>query len=215
MLFRSIDGVVEHALRSVFASARQPLRPLYELEREQLRALVDEWLRCERARGPFKVLAVEQDRALTLGRHSVSVRSDRLDRLEDGTVAVIDYKTGDRATSADWFLPRLRDAQVPLYAIATTESLGAVVIARVRPGRTSYSGFWPEGSFTGRSGHLAAGWSAQLSEWRAQLTQLASEFASGDVRIFADDSDDLRGAYAPLSRIAEQLALARGAAERW
>ena len=28
-------------------------------------------------------------------------------------------------------VPRLRDAQVPLYAIATTESLGAVVIARV------------------------------------------------------------------------------------
>ena len=51
--------------------------------------------------------------------------------------------------------------------------------------------------------------------WRRQLELLADEFAAGDTRIFVDDYDDAAGAYAPLTRVFEQLALARGAAARW
>jgi RecB family exonuclease len=205
----------ERALGSVFASAQRPLRALFELELEQLRALLAAWLDSERARAPFTVLAVEQKGSVQLGRWTLSVRVDRLDRLDDGTVAIVDYKTGDRATSADWFGPRLRDAQVPLYAIQTAEPLGAVVVARVRPAGTSYSGVWTDAAFAGRGTRLAADWPAQLKDWRTQLERLAEEFATGDVRVFAVDSDDAGGAFAPLTRIAEQLALARGAACVW
>jgi len=205
----------ERTLGSVFGSAQKPLRALFEIELEQLRAVLAAWLDSERARAPFTVLAVEQKGSVQLGRWTLSVRVDRLDRLDDGTVAIVDYKTGDRATSADWFGPRLRDAQVPLYAIQTTEPLGAVVVARVRPGGTSYSGVWPDGAFGGRATRLAADWPAQLKDWRTQLERLAEEFATGDVRVFAADSEDAGGAYAPLTRIAEQLGLARGAVRPW
>ena len=205
----------ERTLGSVFASAQRPLRALFELELEQLRAVLAAWLDSERARAPFTVLAVEQKGVVRLGRWTVSVRVDRLDRLDDGTVAIVDYKTGDRATSADWFGPRLRDAQVPLYAIQTSEPLGATVVVRVRPAGTSYSGVWPDAAFAGRATRLAADWPAQLREWRAQLERLAEEFAAGDVRVFTGDFEDLSGAYAPLTRIAEQMALARGAVQIW
>ena len=56
---------------------------------------------------------------------------------------------------------------------------------------------------------------AQLRDWRAQLEQLAKEFATGDVRVFVAASEDAGGAYAPLTRIAELLALARGAVHEW
>jgi probable DNA repair protein len=205
----------ERALGSVFGSAQRPLRALFEIELEQLRALLAAWLDSERARAPFTVLAVEQKGSVQVGRWTLSVRVDRLDRLDDGTVAIIDYKTGDRATSADWFGLRLRDAQVPLYAIHAAEPLGATVVARVRPGGTSYSGVWPDAAFAGRAARLAADWPAQLEDWRTQLEQLAQEFATGDVRVFAADSEDAGGAYAPLTRIAEQMALARGAVRTW
>ncbi len=205
----------ERTLGSVFGSAQRPLRALFELELEQLRELLAAWLDSERARAPFTVLAVEQKGVVQLGRWTLSVRVDRLDRLEDGTVAIVDYKTGDRATSADWFGPRLRDAQVPLYAIQTAEPLGATVVARVRPPGTSYSGVWPDAAFAGRATRLAADWPAQLMDWRTQLERLTGEFATGDVRIFVADSEDARGAYAPLTRVAEQLALARGVVPAW
>jgi probable DNA repair protein len=205
----------DRALGSVFGRAQRSLRAIFELELEQLRALLAAWLDSERARAPFTVLAVEQKGVAQLGRWTLSVRVDRLDRLGDGTVAIVDYKTGDRATSADWFGARLRDAQVPLYAIQTAEPLGATVVARVRPAGTSYSGVWPDAAFAGRAVRLAADWPAQLADWRTQLERLAEEFAMGDVRVFPADSEDAGGAYAPLTRIAEQLALARGAARAW
>ena len=210
-----LSRATERTLASVFASAQKPLRALFELELEQLRTVLAAWLDSEKVRAPFKVLAVEQKGAVQLGRWTLSVRVDRLDRLDDGTVAIVDYKTGDRATSADWFGPRLRDAQVPLYAIQTAEPLGATVVARVRPAGTSYSGVWPDGAFAGRATRLAADWPAQLKDWRAQLEQLAHEFATGDVRMFLADSDSAGGAFAPLTRIAEQLAVARGAVRPW
>ncbi|MEO8465230.1 MAG: PD-(D/E)XK nuclease family protein [Gammaproteobacteria bacterium] len=205
----------ERTLASVFGSAQKPLRALFEIELEQLRTVLATWLDSERSRMPFTVLAVERKGAVQLGPWTLSVRVDRLDRLDDGTVAIIDFKTGDRATSADWFGPRLRDAQVPLYAIQTAEPLGATVVARVRPAGTTYSGVWPAGAFAGRPTRLDADWPAQLEHWRTQLDRLADEFASGDVRIFAADSEGAAGAYAPLTRIAEQLALARGALGGW
>ena len=41
------------------------------------------------------------------------------------------------------------------------------------------------------------------------------EHAGGDTRIFLDDLDDAAGAFAPLTRVHEQLAILRGSAERW
>ena len=205
----------ERTLRSVFGSAQRPLRALFEIELDQLRAVLAAWLDSEKTRAPFTVLAVEQKGVVQLGRWTLSLRVDRLDRLNDGSVAIVDFKTGDRATSADWFGPRLRDAQVPLYAIQTAERLGATVVARVRPSGTSYSGVWPDGAFAGRATRLTAGWPDQLKDWRTQLERLAEEFAAGDVRMFAADSESAGGAYAPLTRVAEQLALARGAVRKW
>jgi ATP-dependent helicase/nuclease subunit B len=144
------------------------------------------------------------------------VRIDRLDELADGTLAVIDYKTSERATSGDWFGSRLRDAQVPLYASQSAEPVRAAVVARLTPAEARYFGFWPDGAFPGRTVKAAhADAAAQIALWRAQLAELAVELAAGDTRFFVDDYEDATGAYAPLTRVHEQLALARGEIGRW
>jgi hypothetical protein len=89
-------------------------------------------------------------------------------------------------------------------------------VARLALAQTRYSGFWAQGAFPGRPSRAAHPQpAAQLEAWRRQLALLATEFAAGDTRIFIDEHDEAAGAYAPLTRVFEQLALVRGAADRW
>jgi probable DNA repair protein len=207
---------VERALAKLFGRARRPLAALYELEAEQLERVLAALLREEGRRAPFRVRAVEQRATVAVGPLTFEVRIDRVDELADGTIAIIDYKTSERATSGEWFGARLRDAQVPLYATQSADSVTAAVVARLKPAEARYLGFWPDGVFPGRAtkaAHPDAG--VQLALWRAQLEELALELKGGDTRIFVDDCEDAKGAYAPLTRVHEQLALARGSAARW
>jgi RecB family exonuclease len=204
------------ALGKLFGRAREPLAPLYDLEAEQLERVLGALLRAEALRAPFRVQAVEQRAVFAVGPLTFDVRIDRVDELADGTLAIIDYKTGERATGADWFWPRLRDAQVPLYASMLGERIAAAVVTRLGSAETRYFGFWPDGAFPGRPSRAAlSDTAAQLSLWRSQVAELATELAAGDARIFTADYEDAAGAYAPLTRVFEQLALARGAAVPW
>jgi ATP-dependent helicase/nuclease subunit B len=165
---------------------------------------------------PFRVQAVEQRAAFAVGPLTFDVRIDRVDELADGTLVIIDYKTGERATSADWFGARLRDAQVPLYASMLGDTVSAAVVTRLGGAEIRYFGFWPDGAFPGRPSKAALGDPVeQLALWRRQVAELAAELAAGDVRIFTADYEDAAGAYAPLTRVFEQLALARGALVPW
>jgi probable DNA repair protein len=207
---------VERALARLFGRARGHLTALYDLETEHLQRVLAALLRDEQRRAPFRVRAVEQRTSITLGPLTLNVRIDRVDELADGTLAIIDYKTGERATSADWFGARLRDAQVPLYATHAAGEVAAAVVARLAPTDVRYSGFWPDGAFPARRNRAAhPEIAAQLAVWRSQLTLLATELAAGDTRVFVDDYADAAGSYAPLTRIFEQLAVARGAVARW
>ena len=95
--------------------------------------------------------------------------------------------------------------------------VGAAAIARVRSGRAVYSGYWATGSFPSRPSKLPAerDWSAQLAAWRLQIEQLVREFTAGDTRVFLDDVDDALGAFAPLTRVHEQIGIANGSVPRW
>ncbi|RPI56861.1 MAG: hypothetical protein EHM50_11950, partial [Lysobacterales bacterium] len=212
----AIPASVERGLRRLFGRTRSNLAPLYELEAEQLERMLAALLREEVRRAPFRVRAVEQRASASVGPLTFDVRIDRVDELADGTLAIIDYKTSERATSADWFGARLRDAQVPLYASGSVEPVRAAVVLRLSPADIRYFGFWPSDSFPGRASKAAdPDPAAQIVLWRAQLAELASELAAGDTRVFVEDYDDAIGTYAPLTRVFEQLALVRGAVSRW
>jgi ATP-dependent helicase/nuclease subunit B len=204
------------ALDELFGSAKRPLHALFDLETELLERVLGELLALERRRAPFRVLAVEQRREVALGDYTIHVRLDRLDRLADGGLAILDYKTGKRATPADWLAPRLKDAQIPLYAVQANEPISAVVMVRLHGGKASYAGAWDEAAFPGRAASLRAdALSAEVERWKEELVALAAEFARGDTRLFTGATDEAEGSYAPLTRVHEQLALRRGALPEW
>ncbi len=212
----AVAASAELALERAFGRTRGYFASLYDLELDYLQRVLRALLREEAKRAPFVVRAAEQEAAVTIGELTFNVRVDRIDELGDSSVVIVDYKTGERATGADWFGERLRDAQVPLYATHAAERVSGAVVTRLSLPEIRYFGFWRDDSFPGRPSRAALlDVDAQLELWRAGVVQLATEFAAGDTRLFIQDYDDAAGAYAPLTRVFEQLALARGAAVRW
>jgi probable DNA repair protein len=212
-----LGALAERALADeVFRDALAPLRALLAIETERLATALGLWLTLELDRSTFRVVALERREQVEIAGQTLSVRIDRLDRLADGTFAIIDYKTGAKVSTADWFDDRPREVQVPLYAAHAAQPVAAAVLAAVSSTGASYRGFWPDGAFPAKPSKLSApDWPAQLARWRLGLERLVRELAAGDTRVLLADVEDAEGAYAPLTRIDEQLALARGSVARW
>ena len=176
-----------------------------DLETERLVRLAREWLDVERKRKPFEVVGIEEKRTLQAGGLSFSGRIDRMDKLEDGGHALIDYKTG-RATKSSWLGERPDEPQLPLYAVSAPEDVSAVAFATLRAGGMKFSGFSAqEKAIPGVQ--AAKSWPGLVATWKKELEDLAAGYAKGDARV-----DPKRGAATcrncdlqPLCRVHERL----------
>ena len=157
------------------------------LETQRLARNLMLWLNAEKARSPFRILALESSHVFTIGGLTVRGRIDRMDRLLDGSVVIMDYKTGN-ANRAHWFGQRLEEPQLPLYAVAASTPVSALLYVKVNAAALEFSGL-AEGDGWGRkvcsfdtskySHNGSHTWLSQIEEWRANLTALAAEFSAG------------------------------------
>jgi probable DNA repair protein len=152
-----------------------------ELERERLARLAREWLEIEKTRAPFEVAALEERRTLNVAGLELSGRIDRMDRLEKGGHALIDYKTG-QATRQAWLGERPDDPQLPLYAVSAPERIDAVAFARLNPGEMAFRGFSKEKGILPKV-ELYRDWRGLLDHWRKETKDLGAAFAAGDARV--------------------------------
>ncbi|HET7586670.1 MAG TPA: PD-(D/E)XK nuclease family protein [Gammaproteobacteria bacterium] len=201
---RAVDAALERE------AARRPatLSPrLRELERARLADLLEQWLELELARSPFRVLARESDAELAVGGITLRFRIDRIDALDGGGQAVIDYKTG-RIGGGVWEGERPDEPQLPAYALARGDDVSAVLFASLRRGELAYRGValdW-EGIRPLYKGAETADPAELRREWRDTLEALASAFRDGHVAV---DPKNGNGTCAhcdlgPLCRIAER-----------
>jgi probable DNA repair protein len=171
------------------ARERMPARYL-ELEEQRLTRLVTEWLQYEARRQDFSVENVELKHEVKVDGLTLRVRLDRVDRLNDGSMLVIDYKTGDEKPNK-WDLPRPEDAQLPLYAgfaLSHESKAGGLVFAKVRTGEKNM-GF--VGRVTAAKATLLSDLTnsssllknpltiEQLNAWHTKIQQLAQDFLAG------------------------------------
>lgn len=155
--------------------------PFAGLERKRLAKLAREWLAVERERPPFEVVANEEKRKLAVAGLELNGRIDRMDKLETGGHALIDYKTG-RPTPNEWLGERPDDPQLPLYALNAREDIAAVVFAKLKTGQMRYMGF-SKGKNVIPEVKQAKDWDALVEGWQKELEALGSGFASGDARV--------------------------------
>jgi probable DNA repair protein len=190
--------VAVHVLRALARELRRHQRDLMprrylELEELRLTRLVAEWLEYEATRVTFQVAETEARRTVHLAGLTLDLRLDRVDRLNDGSLLVIDYKSGNVSPNA-WELPRPEDVQLPLYAgfalDREREQLGGLVFAKVRPGDQEFAGrvFDPEATLsTGLKGTSSLAKNKltveQLLDWRDCIQQLAKDFIAGRAEV--------------------------------
>ena len=171
---------------------RMPRRYL-ELEEMRLIALVTEWLDYEAARLPFTVAETEVKRTVHLAGLTFDLRLDRIDRINDGSLLVIDYKTGD-VSPKSWELPRPDDVQLLLYAgfalNPRNEELGGLVFAKVRPGKPEFAGLLRDARTTliaklsGNTNLVKKPLSDELLlNWKKYIEQLAKDFLTGSAEV--------------------------------
>lgn len=188
----NLNSFVENHVRRVLrdklpdgTADRMPRRYL-ELEATRLQRLVTEWLAYEATRIPFTVAETESARTVHIADLELDLRLDRIDRLSDGSMLVIDYKTGDVSPKA-WKLPRPDDVQLPVYAgFALNEQLGGLVFAKIRAGDFEFAGRVTDANATlfsnlKRTAVLVKRplTTEQLSEWKSYIEHLARNFVSG------------------------------------
>jgi hypothetical protein len=154
-----------------------------EREQRRLSDLLCKWLRIEAQREPFEVERLEQD--VEIAHHAglaFAVRIDRVDKLQDGSRVLIDYKSG--LASADWRGERPDNPQLPIYALLQPQALVAVAYGRISAAECDFvaeserKGIFSSGSRASQMEGMP-NFGALMALWSQRIEKLAREFADG------------------------------------
>ena len=158
--------------------ADKVLQSLLALERRRVAQLLTSVIDLDRNREEFRVKAVEGIHEFRHGNLSLELRIDRIDRLEDGSVAVLDYKTGTprRFLNADG---DPRDIQLVVYAYSLEDPVSMMGLYNIDSRQTAIEASNAEDTDD---------WSATLARWFSLVERAAEELAGGDVRLHSRSS---------------------------
>ncbi len=153
-----------------FASRRESSRALDQfrkLEQSRLEGLLRKWLEVENNRPNFEVIQNESARTVPVSGLMLDIRVDRIDRYDDGTHAIIDYKTSKEISTKMWQGERPEAPQIPLYATTSDVPVLEVAFAQVATASVKWKGL--------RGRDLRE----QLPTWKAVVQKLAEDFVNG------------------------------------
>ena len=177
----------QQAVDELAASRPMTLAGRYrELEQERLTRLLSQWALRELERAPFVVAEREHRVERDFAGARLRVVCDRVDRLEDGRLVIVDYKTGE-VHVGDWFGERVLEPQLPLYAVLAEDEVAGVCVARLKTGHMAYSGVAADTQVHPGFQACAAlkanteglDWPGLVALWRERLAQLVGEYLEG------------------------------------
>ena len=184
---KTFYGVIDTVLSSKPEAENLPAR-FVKHERERIRRWIDEWLDAQiNRRLPFEVIAVEKEIHAEINGLTFKGKIDRIDRTDALDCLVIDHKTGSSYTPNSWNPDQLSDTQMPMYAVAETDSDGVAYLSIYRTAnglRTRLQGV-EEVSQQDKEYELAANLGDYQSldslkqAWRERLSQVVSDHLDG------------------------------------
>ncbi len=183
-----------------------------DVESRHLRDLLTRWLEVEKQRDKhFEVIASEESHVLKLAGLELELRVDRIDALEDGRHLVIDYKAGSQFSRSAWWGERIKEPQLPSYALLDDRAEGVswATLGGKQPG------FVPLGESlgVGEKGALAdqlrdedvISWAVLRDSWRQQLEQVMTGFVAGDATVDPMPGACQYCAYETVCRIGQEI----------
>ena len=180
-----VHDEIESCIRKMAATKRALAESRFAaIEQTRLERLVRDWLEIEKARKPFIVLPPEERQDVNVGGIALTIRADRIDRLEDGTHIVVDYKTSPHRPT-EWDGDRPDDPQLPLYVITANVPMAGVVFGALKTGESRFAGLTSaDGIIPGIKAATGDDALAKRElQWREVMENLAAEFRSGKAAV--------------------------------
>lgn len=190
-----IERCVSEAAREIWGDAQHP--PPRARERRRAVRLMRSLCALERERAPFTVAGTELERALHLplkgplssATARLSLRIDRIDRLESGGSAILDYKSG-QSKSTDWYGERPSHPQLLAYLAAMEEEVVALATVNVTAREVRFDGIARSAKLLPKvkavlppAGGDGDPWELRKGEWLECVERLAAGFVSGNAAV--------------------------------
>ena len=185
-----IGVCVEDAAGKLAAASEDALpRPALARERRRTARLIAKLLEIERGRAPFRVRHTEYASRLRLAGQELRLRIDRLDALDGGGIAILDYKSG-RRVSPDWYGDRPSHPQLLAYLAAVGDGVVAMATVNVTAREVRFDGIAASEDLLPKvtgvkaaAGEEQGAWPSRVQEWRALVERLAGAFAAGQAAV--------------------------------
>ena len=140
----------------------------------------------ERERAAFRVEGTELDTTLTLSGAHLNMRIDRVDTLESGGRAILDYKSGRRKTT-DWYGERPSHPQLLAYLAALGADVVAMGTVNVTAREVRFDGIATAPDLLPKVKGVEApfgtpadeAWPLWRKEWLSRIENLAAAFIAG------------------------------------
>jgi probable DNA repair protein len=176
-----LNSLISQAVDSAFVRPERntdlSLAQLLRLERTRIARLLGEFVEVDRTRDQFEIAAVEQPVEFAEAGVKLKLRIDRVDRLSDGKLAILDYKTGTRRTLID-SSGQPKEIQLIAYTLAMDAPIAAIALVNVDSRAISF-----EGAGTGYA--KSEDWEISLENWKDLVRSACDAITAGDVRINA------------------------------
>lgn len=220
---RKLEEIAEEVLSEFNAKHDDVFSETFkQLEKERLVKLVLMWLETyEKDREDFEVMACEEERTLQIEGVSIKLVVDRIDRLEDGRILIMDYKTGNAVDFKNWGQEIITEPQLPIYAAFAHEGeeVVGVCFARVKWDNAGFSGILAEPELIKGPqvfNEIRRGveifdavqfpdWDSVITFWRNKIRATVLSLKEGEAKVTIADDDHLKYCEVkPILRVAER-----------
>ena len=183
MPLEALRSLVREAIRSAVQETQgsEFHSQITSVEQERLERLILDWLiTVERERPKaFTVETVEDQLQYDLAGLPLRLRIDRIDRLANGRILLIDYKSG-RQSRGKLNCPRPSEPQLLVYASAKGSSVDGVFFGEVKPRELRVVGYARDKYFKSQSITVKGSkWDTFAEEARDEVHALAQDFLAG------------------------------------
>ena len=176
-LDRKLDNSIEFAFARHERHCDEVFFELLQLERKRIKRLLKNFVNVDIARDHFEIASVEQQIDFAAAAVRLSLRVDRIDRMADGSLAILDYKTGSKKN----FLRsdgRPGEIQLVAYASAVDTPVASLALVYIDSREMVFSG-------AGRAYTDEEEWPGLLRDWQQLVQRACDEMSAGDVRVNA------------------------------